>query len=86
MNSSSVSAWKCSRRSSSVGFSTNSVIRRSSSVSITPYFSATSSGSRVIAEIVAIAPLFSCASSIGARSKSMIESVGNTSAEPLTSQ
>jgi hypothetical protein len=85
-NSSSVSAWKCSRSSASVGFSTNSVTRPWSSVSMTPYFSATSSGSRVIAAIVATAPRRACSSYIGPRSKSMTESVGNTSAGCVTSQ
>ena len=47
---------------------------------MTPYFSATSSGSRIIAAIVATAPRPMCVSTIGARSKSITESVGNTSA------
>jgi hypothetical protein len=45
-----------------------------------PYFSATSVGARVIAAIVTAAPLSACVLSIGSRSKSMMESVGNTSA------
>jgi len=66
--------------------STKTSTRPPSSARITPYFSATSSGSRTIAAIVAMAPLRWCASSIGARSKSMIESVGNTSAGCSMSQ
>jgi hypothetical protein len=62
------------------------VIRPSGSVSISPYFSATSSGSRVIAAIVATAPVDTWDWNMGPRSKSMIESVGKISAVRLTSQ
>jgi len=47
---------------------------------MTPYFSATSSGSRIMAEIVATEPRLRWASSIGPRSKSITESVGKTRA------
>ena len=55
-------------------------------MSITPYFSATSCGARVMAAIVTTAPDSRWALCIGSRSKSMIESVGNTSAVPRMSQ
>ena len=69
-----------------MGFSTNSTIRPSASVSITPYFPATSTGARTIAAIVTTGRFSRWVRYIGPSSKSMIESVGNTSAGPVRSQ
>ena len=86
--SNSISSWipKWSRISASVGFSTKENTRPAGSVSITPYFSATSAGARVMAAIVTTAPDSRCVRTIGSRSKSISESVGKTRAVPPRSQ
>src|SRR5207249_2219731 len=66
-NSCSSRIPKSSRISASVGFSTNENTFPPGSVSITPYFSATSAGARVIAAIVTMAPDSRWVRTIGSR-------------------